>query len=257
MENCTRCNKQTLEELCGTCRSEWNMKPICENCGSECWDNRKQTPKTARVHNKKFLCKTCFTRRLIPEDKICKGCLQYLDDALKWNKSFGLCKACSLDLKADLLPDDGRCSYCHKEVKYSNEWRFNVLTQSLMCVRCFLGSQPRRPLRQRTQAEYRRERRERLLPADRRCPVCKTIKLKLRSWVITDNSIACRSCHAQGKAVKLIRPRLEAKRYLHESLPDLKLNADGSPVVLPKDIAKCMTCGNVYKKEIGCICGGT
>lgn len=86
------------------------------------------------------------------------------------------------------------------------------------------------------------------------------MKLKLRSWVITDTSISCRSCSLKGKTAKLVRPpKHKPKKFnINDLLADTpRLNEDGSPVIIKDKFEKCMSCGAVYEKAIGCTCGIT
>ena len=45
--------------------------------------------------------------------------------------------------------------------------------------------------------ELRRAQRLALLPRDRRCPICKEIKLNSRRWVIKDGLVLCLTCHRE------------------------------------------------------------
>jgi hypothetical protein len=51
----------------------------------------------------------------------------------------------------------------------------------------------------RPRAERRREARERLLPADRRCPRCGVVVLESRRWVVVDGVAICLRCWRTAK----------------------------------------------------------
>ena len=47
----------------------------------------------------------------------------------------------------------------------------------------------------RTRSERRADNRQKILPKDRRCPVCKKIKVNSRRWVAVDGKCVCLSCY--------------------------------------------------------------
>lgn len=46
-------------------------------------------------------------------------------------------------------------------------------------------------------ARYKREQREVHIPTSRRCPVCKKVFVKSRSWVVKGEKATCRKCWAK------------------------------------------------------------
>lgn len=252
---CLRCGSVAEDDLCFSCI---NVRKVCDKCGA-------QGVKTLLFEGK-HTCKACYRSRYIPEDKICPGCGK---TPKNWNKSFGMCRPCALDRKAELLPGDDVCPSCSRKVLASNEWRLQrgprLDMTRLICTHCYLGRAPKQTLRHRTQAEYRRERRLRLLPKDMRCPICRTLKLKLRSWVITDTTIACRSCSLKGNTAMITKPKAtKPKRITKEErevkrLEELSLIAvdEGKILHLPEGYLKCVKCGRIHTERMACTCGIT
>lgn len=50
------------------------------------------------------------------------------------------------------------------------------------------------PREGKPRSERRRERRDKSLPTDRVCPLCKGVKLKSRQWVVVNGRAMCKSC---------------------------------------------------------------
>lgn len=206
---CQRCQQPCDSQICGKCISWLHGHPFCEECGESLWSASKRRFSKFAVLNTRILCKTCYGRRLIPDDKICPECLKYYPLWRSWNKSLGVCRACSK--KHETTPKTSSVS--HKQA--------------------------------RDMSSYRLKRRLELIPDDRICPECHKVVFEHRRWVVKPEGSCCRSCSMKGLIGKPVRKRKikDIKIYDQPVLCD-----NDQPIILPDGFVKCFKCGLVHEE---------
>jgi rubredoxin len=95
-----------------------------------------------------------------------------------------------------------------------------------------------------TQHRIRVERR-RMLPRDLVCPVCHSVKVRSRQWVVRDGIAVCRSCFFKKRAVpKAIRRRRQRLAQLPFDLvcPQCGIHKPNTRQWVVGEKAMCLSC---------------
>lgn len=69
-----------------------------------------------------------------------------------------------------------------------------------------------------SRAERKRIARQALLPKDRICPVCNTVKLNTRQWVITVDETICKSCFMLRSQQETLLTQVDNFVKLHNAI---------------------------------------
>lgn len=208
MTLCPRCKHRQLlndTQVCGTCISEILQRPRCDKCQASVYQLSKMRLGKFYVHETQVLCRTCFGRRLIPDDKICTSCLRFLPRWASWNKFHGVCRVCASGLE--------RPKRSHPKTR-----RTGIV-------------------------EARRQRRLAAIPKDRRCPCCGRLVFETVRWVVKPEGSCCRSCSLKGFVGVKPAPERQPKVLLHWDeavLPDGFIKCFKCGLIHEKDF----TCGN-------------